>query len=396
MEVLCDYRNTFAKNYEDSIGGIIMAYLDKLFDLRSNIGNKLELIMEDRKITKAQLCSEAGISRPTLDKMIGGEITNKTNYDKHLEKILKYLKLTPDELIGNIKKNRVKNIREILKMHIEDISNFTGISVKQLKRIEAGEDASLAELRDLAMCLRTSVNVIKQENYFEPQVSTYFLEVNENCNKENVSGFWGNIGILAINSKKYKWYPITDSTRDMIYESMGNNKLVIPCMNNTVLYLNMDNIQKIVLLDEACGGPYDMDWDSGSGEGEIPLVVYESLNDYEYESDKTMSEKFKKAINTIAKKYDWKDDDYIYMTQKINIDYKDGRSEQGLMDFNQDENLSDEVAIVYDGMSDDFSENIVYYTDINEIEIIVNISNIAMIELPFIELENAIVRKQIC
>ena len=126
------------------------------------------------------------------------------------------------------------------------------------------------------------------------------------------------------------------------------------------------------------------------------MVVYESLNDYEYESDKTMSEKFKKAINTIAKKYDWKDDDYIYMTQKINIDYKDGRSEQGLMDFNQDENLSDEVAIVYDGMSDDFSENIVYYTDINEIEIIVNISNIAMIELPFIELENAIVRKQIC
>ena len=83
MEVLCDYRNTFAKNYEDSIGGIIMEYLDKLFDLRSNIGNKLELIMEDRKITKAQLCSEAGISRPTLDKMIGGEITNKT-IDKYL------------------------------------------------------------------------------------------------------------------------------------------------------------------------------------------------------------------------------------------------------------------------------------------------------------------------
>lgn len=369
-----------------------MAYLDELFDLRSNIGNKLELIMEDRKITKAQLCSEAGISRPTLDKMIGGEITNKTNYDKHLEKILKYLKLTPDELLGNIKKNRVKNIREILKMHIEDISDFTGISVNRLKRIEAGENASLAELRDLAMCLRTSVNVIKQENYFEPQISTFFLGVNEKCDKEKLSGFWGNIGILAINSKKYKWYPITDSTRDMIYESMGNNKLVIPCMNNTILYLNMDNIQKIVLLDEASDGPYDMDWDSSSGEGEIPLVVYESLNDYECEADKTMSEKFKKAINTIAKEYDWKEDDYIYMTQKINIDYKDGRSEQGLIDFDQNENMSNEVAIVYEGMSDDFSEDIVYYTDINEIEIIVNIDNIAMIELPFIELENAIVR----
>ena len=101
-----------------------MAYLDELFDLRSNIGNKLELIMEDRKITKAQLCNEAGISRPTLDKMIGGEITNKTNYDKHLEKILKYLKLTPDDLLG--KKNRVKNITPLYNFFIKKYR--TGLS----------------------------------------------------------------------------------------------------------------------------------------------------------------------------------------------------------------------------------------------------------------------------
>lgn len=115
-----------------------MTHLDELFDLRSNIGNKLEIIMEDRKITKAQLCSNAGISRPTLDKMIGGKITNKTNYDKHLGKILKYIKLTPDELLGNTKKNRVRDIREILSYHIEDISNMTDMSVDKLKIIEAG------------------------------------------------------------------------------------------------------------------------------------------------------------------------------------------------------------------------------------------------------------------
>ena len=33
-------------------------------------------------------------------------------------------------------------------------------------------------------------------------------------------------------------------------------------------------------------------------------------------------------------------------------------------------------------------------TDIDEMEIVVNINNVAMIELPFIELENAIVRKR--
>ena len=152
-----------------------MTHLDELFDLRSNIGNKLEIIMEDRKITKAQLCSNAGISRPTLDKMIGGKITNKTYYDKLLGKILKYIKLTPDELLGNTKKNRVRDIREILSYHIEDISNMTDISVDKLKIIEAGGEVSLAELRDLAICLNTSVNVIKQQNYFEPQIATYFI-----------------------------------------------------------------------------------------------------------------------------------------------------------------------------------------------------------------------------
>mgnify|MGYP004548347765 FL=1 len=34
------------------------------------------------------VCREAGISRPTLDKMLLGNITNKTNYDKHLTKIM--------------------------------------------------------------------------------------------------------------------------------------------------------------------------------------------------------------------------------------------------------------------------------------------------------------------
>mgnify|MGYP000010378785 FL=1 len=371
-----------------------MTHLDELFDLRSNIGNKLEIIMEDRKITKAQLCSNAGISRPTLDKMIGGKITNKTNYDKHLGKILKYIKLTPDELLGNTKKNRVRDIREILSYHIEDISNMTDISVDKLKIIEAGGEVSLAELRDLAICLNTSVNVIKQQNYFEPQIATYFIGLNDDYGNERISGFWGHIGILSINSKKYKWYPITNSTREMIYECMGNNKLVIPCMNNIVLYLNMDNIQKIVLLDDACGNPDNMNWDPNVSEGEIPLVVYEALDDYVYEADKTMSENFKKKMNIITKNYHLGKEDYIYITQKINIDYKDGHCESGLIDFNQGEDLSDEIANAYEGVDDVFEQNIIHYTDIDEMEIVVNINNVAMIELPFIELENAIVRKR--
>ena len=368
--------------------------LDELFDLRSNIGKKIELIIEDRKITKAQLCSDSGISRPTFNKMLAGKITNKKNYDKHMEKILKYLKLTPDDLLGNMNKNRIKNMREVLRLHVDEISKMSGISIDKIRRIEAGENVSLAELRDLAMCLDTSVNVIKEENYFEPQISSYCWGLNEGPEEERIGGFWGHIGVLTVNSKKYMWYPVTNITRDDVYNSLYNSRLVVPCMNNTVLYLNMDNIQKVVFLDDACDSPYGMDWDSNVSEGEVPLVIYEALIDYEIESKENMSEKFKKAMDAIVEEYRWNEEDYFRLTEKINIFYKDGRVENGLIDFSQEENISHEVALVYEGMGEDFCEDILCYEDENGGEIIINTRNVAMIELPFIELENAIIRNQ--
>lgn len=45
-----------------------------LFDLRAAIGNKIKKQMEQQAISKAELCRETGMSRPTLDKMISGSI----------------------------------------------------------------------------------------------------------------------------------------------------------------------------------------------------------------------------------------------------------------------------------------------------------------------------------
>ena len=51
-------------------------------------------------------------------------------------------------------------------------------------------------------------------------------------------------------------------------------------MDNSLLLINCDKIEELVLLDEACGSPVDMDWDSAVSEGEIPAVVYEAFDDY--------------------------------------------------------------------------------------------------------------------
>ena len=144
-----------------------MYSISDLFDKRFVVGSNLEQIMNGKEKTKASRCKEAGISRPTLDKLISGTITNKTNYEKHMGKILGCLSITPDIILGNSKNlfSRTKSIRKALSITSEFIASVTGISKERLEAIEAGQDASIAELRDIAFVLGTSVRCLKGENF---------------------------------------------------------------------------------------------------------------------------------------------------------------------------------------------------------------------------------------
>lgn len=374
-----------------------------LFDLRVAIGNKIKKQMEQQAISKAELCRETGMSRPTLDKMLSGSITNKTNYDKHILKIMDCLGISSDVLLGNLKKNRTRNIREILRKSIEDIAIFTGISVDRLKDIEDGAEATLTELRDIAMCFSTSVNVIQGKNFFEPQLAKMDLLIpNIGEDKiDDVSGFWGYIGILTSHGKKYKWFPITRITRKFVYQDMENKYIVIPCMNNKVLFLSMDNIDRIVLLDEACDYPVDLDWpmdteDEKTSEGEVPQVIYELLEYYEFDDLAEVSDNLRKCLDGFVDEYKISDDEINDIVNGIEITYVDGRHETDTICFNDNENISEAVSYVYDHVDyDDYDcmDDVLHYTGYNERENVIKLKNVAMLELPFIKLENAIIEK---
>src|SRR5699024_4527266 len=126
--------------------------------------------------------------------------------------------------------------------------------------IEAGEEATLAELRDIAVVLDTSVRNILEKNYFPLQ-----------------NTFWGHVGIQPLESDRFLWYPITADTRKIIWQEMEEKYQVIPCMNNKVLLLNMDKIAEIVLLDDASDQPSFANWDPQVDCGGTPLVFYEAL-----------------------------------------------------------------------------------------------------------------------
>ena len=72
---------------------------DELFEQRSLVASKLKDCVKDKGYTKVSFSSKAGISRPTLDKLLNGSIDNKSSFDRHLQKILKLLNMTADELM---------------------------------------------------------------------------------------------------------------------------------------------------------------------------------------------------------------------------------------------------------------------------------------------------------
>lgn len=79
-------------------GGITMKF-DELFEKRDLVASKLKDCIRDKGYTKVSFAAKADISRPTLDKLLNGNIDNKCTFDRHLQKILKMLNMSVEELM---------------------------------------------------------------------------------------------------------------------------------------------------------------------------------------------------------------------------------------------------------------------------------------------------------
>jgi predicted transcriptional regulator len=73
--------------------------LDDLFDKRSLVAAKLKDCMKERGYTKVSFSKMTNISRPTLDKLLNGGVDNKSTFNRHIQKILAVLDISPQELV---------------------------------------------------------------------------------------------------------------------------------------------------------------------------------------------------------------------------------------------------------------------------------------------------------
>lgn len=373
--------------------------MNDLFNSREVVSCKLNQIIDSHKYTKSGVCTGAGISRPTLDKLLNGEVTNKTNFEKHISKLLAFLSLTPSELMGGIANpfTDSKNLRDALHLDLQQLSQQCGLPIDELQKIEAGEDVPLSELRDVAFCLGTGVTGVLGDGYFQTTVSNmdYFVK-NDPTTINSPGGFWGHLGILVQGQPKYQWFPITAYTRQLIYKNSTEKYMAVPCMDNSLLLINCNKVEELVLLDEACDSPVDMDWDYTVNEGEIPAVVYEAFDDYmAYKdskgnpSDYNLSQSLVDIIDHFVDTRKINPNNFLPELNTATVMFSGGRVQQFTLSYDSLDSLATAVQQINETGSL-FENNIVMIENYDEVEALVNFKNISMIQLPLVKIESAI------
>lgn len=376
-----------------------MYTMDDLFDARNVVGRKLEQLLAKRNLTKRSVCESAGISRPTLDKILSGDLTNKANFEKHMTKILAVLSLTPNELMGKIENpyNEVSQLRTALRKRIEEVSTACNITTEELKNIEAGGDAPLGVLRDIACYLGTSVRGLRGENYFQTTLSSMedFID-NDPMTINSPGAFWGHLGVLLKGQSAYQWYPITGYTRQIVYHDINNAYMVVPCMDNSLLLINTENVEEVTLLDDACDTPVGLDWNRSVSEGEFSPVVYEAFDDYvEYLNEKgnleeyELSERLVTELGRYVERNEKEPEDIALEIKEVTFYFKDSAPKIHLVDWEEAEELAIAIKSINE-MGEPLDGAIVTFVGMGGEEFFVNLKNVAMIKFPLMKVEDAI------
>lgn len=75
---------------------------EELFDYRAVFADKLKICIREAGYTKVSFAQKANISRPTLDRILNGELDNKSTFDKHVQKIFGVLKVSLDDVMYHV------------------------------------------------------------------------------------------------------------------------------------------------------------------------------------------------------------------------------------------------------------------------------------------------------
>lgn len=84
----------------DWMESIKMISINRLFDNRIASGKALEEYIDKNGITRTAFSKESGVSRPTLNRLIQGNVTSRTIFIAHMRRILAVLDIFLETLLS--------------------------------------------------------------------------------------------------------------------------------------------------------------------------------------------------------------------------------------------------------------------------------------------------------
>ena len=82
--------------------------MELLFENRKLIGENILNIIKDNGYTKSSFSRLTNISRPTLDKLIKGEVDSLATFKTHIQKILDSQNMNEEQLLNYVPKSKTK------------------------------------------------------------------------------------------------------------------------------------------------------------------------------------------------------------------------------------------------------------------------------------------------
>jgi len=186
----------------------------------------------------------------------------------------------------------------------EQLAEMLKVSQQTIARWETGKaKPNIAALRDIAVIFGTSVDHLIEFSKTGRKPSTVHYSV-----LGNDEGFWGHLGLLLLDAPNTRWFPISLSQANSIaqYSTHSNSKwLVVSTLNNRVLIINLSEVKRLWVLDDAADQPGDdwvLNWDAYEGyAGEIYKGIEDLIvNEEELVSEDNYSATLQEIISKIA------------------------------------------------------------------------------------------------
>lgn len=210
-----------------------------------------------------------------------------------------------------------------LRMRIKELRKQFGYTQKQLAemlettqqtvgRWEAGKaEPNLAALRDIALIFGVSVDTLLGR----PMAGKETVWPQIALQDADLSGYWGNVGLLHPADQKTKWYPVSGKEMRVVYSAVqAAGRTGIPAcfrsLNNRLVVFRPQALSRVWFLNDACDAP-DGDWDVGPDEVEgMPSEFYAGLEMYLNERhsgcrnwEASISERYRKVVTGFVKEY---------------------------------------------------------------------------------------------